>query len=92
MIVVSLIALALAAPAAAQPPADGWQQGWTWSSVVEHLAGWAGGVVGVFGASQTPTDPPGGDATPAPTDDSGTLLADDGSGQTEAVPEFDPNG
>lgn len=92
MIVVSSIALALAAPAAALTPADGGQQGWTWSSVVEHLAGWAGGVLGVFGASETPTDPTGGDETSAPTDDSGTLLTDDGSGQTEAVPEFDPNG
>ena len=92
IIVAFSVALALAAPAAAQPPAEAWQ-GWTWSSVVERLAGWAGEALGVFGASETTTtDTTEGETPAAPTEDP-ILLPDDGSGhQTEAFPEFDPDG
>jgi hypothetical protein len=91
IIVALLVVLALAAPAAAQTPAEGWQ-GWTWSSVVERLTGWAGGVLGVLGASEKKTDPTGEDAPTAPTEDP-LLVVDDGLEQeTDAMPEHDPNG
>lgn len=93
IIVALLVAMALAAPAAAQSPADDWQ-GWTWSSVVERLADWAGGALSVFGASETTTtEGTGGDETAPPTDDPLVLPTDDGSEtQTEAAPEWDPDG
>ena len=92
IIVAILVALALAAPAAAQPAADTWQA-WTWSSVVERLAGWAVEALGVFGTSETTTDATDGDEPAAPTDDPVLLFTMDGPGnQTEAAPEFDPDG
>lgn len=89
LIVVLLLTLALAAPAAAQAPAEGWQ-GWTWSSVVERLTGWAGGVLGVFAASETNE---GGDGvTAVPTGDPYIGLTEEPEPETEAAPEFDPDG
>jgi hypothetical protein len=91
IIVALLVALALAAPAAAQPAADGWQ-GWTWSSVVERLAGWAGGVLGVLGASETETDSTAGDEPAAPAEDPLTVATDGPGQETDSWPEVDPNG
>lgn len=91
IIVAFLVALALAAPAAAQPAADTWQA-WTWSSVVERLTGWAAEALGVFGTSET-TDATDGDEPAAPTEDPPVIYTMDGPGeQTEAAPEFDPDG
>lgn len=92
LIVVLLITLALAAPAAAQAPSEGWQ-GWTWSSVVERLTGWAGGVVGIFAASETEEEGEG-EETPVLTEAPTALL--DGeeckNGHPEGYPHIDPNG
>jgi hypothetical protein len=90
IIVALLVVLALAAPAAAQTPADGWQ-GWTWSNVVERLAGWAGGVLGVLGASETETDPAGEDEPTAPTEEP-ALDTEAPEQETQSWPEVDPNG
>lgn len=94
LMVVLLITLALAAPAAAQAPSEGWQ-GWTWSSVVERLTGWAGGVLGVWGASETGTEEgEEDDETPVVTEAPTALL--DGEECTEgpphAYPHTDPDG
>lgn len=93
LIVVLLITLALAAPAAAQAPSEGWQ-GWTWSSVVESLTGWAGGVLGVFAASETETDEDGdGEATPVLTEaPTASLGGEECTEHPQAYPHTDPNG
>lgn len=92
IIVAFLVALALAAPAAAQPPADGWQ-GWTWSSVIERLTDWAGEALGVLSASETTSDPQESEPPTAPPPDPVSSLSGVEPGQeTEAIPEFDPNG
>lgn len=89
IIVAFLVALALAAPAAAQPAADAWQA-WTWSSVVERLTGWAVEALSVFGSSETTTDD---DEPAAPTEDPVVLHTDDVTRQeTEGFPHIDPNG
>jgi hypothetical protein len=94
MIVVVVVALVLAVPATAQAPADGWQ-GWTWSGVVERLAGWAGGVLGVFGASETgtldETDGGDGDTAAVPTD-STTTTDSESDDQSDSYPHIDPDG
>lgn len=92
LIVVLLFTLALAAPAAAQAPTDGWQ-GWTWSGVVERLTGWAGGVLGVWGASETGTEGDGEEApalTEAPTAPLNEEECKDG--RPQAYPHTDPDG
>lgn len=94
MIVVFLVTLALAAPAAAQAPADGWQ-GWTWSGVVGRLAGWAGGLLGVFGASGTGTlnEGEGGDPdTVAVPTDSTTTTDSEADDDNDSFPHIDPDG
>jgi hypothetical protein len=93
LMVVLLITLALAAPAAAQAPSEGWQ-GWTWSGVVERLTGWAGGVVGVFAASETGTEEgEGGEETALPTLDPMWQSTEGEPEQgTESFPKTDPDG
>lgn len=93
LIVVLLVTLALAAPAAAQAPSEGWQ-GWTWSSVVERLTGWAGGVLGVFAASETGTqEGEGGETTPVTTEAPTALLDEEECKEPpKAYPHTDPNG
>jgi hypothetical protein len=90
LIVMLLVTLALAAPAAAQAPSEGWQ-GWTWSSVVERLTGWAGGVGRVFAASETGTEE--GEETPMPTEAPTALLSEEECNEhPQAWPHIDPNG
>jgi hypothetical protein len=93
LIVVLLITLALAAPAAAQAPSEGWQ-GWTWSSVVERLTGWAGGVVGIFAASETGTEEEEDEETPIWTEAPTGLLGEEEctDGPPHAYPHTDPDG
>lgn len=94
MVIVMAVALALAAPAAAAGPADGWS-GSSWSSVVEGLGGWVDALWRAIAGSET-----AGDETLGEEDDPVAVSSDDpttatttGTGSdSDSAPEFDPNG
>jgi hypothetical protein len=94
MIVVTIVVLALAAPAAAAGPADGWS-GWTWSSIAERFGGWADGLWRALAGSETDGEEGDGGADPVtvvPADPTLTSSEPEPTNGTDAVPEYDPDG
>ena len=93
IVIMMAVVLALAAPAAAEGPADG-GFGWSWSSVVERLSGWAEGVWHAFAGSETDGEEGGGDGEVmvVPSDPNQSTTEPTPDPGTEAAPEFDPNG
>lgn len=96
MVLVTFVALALAAPAAAQAPGGDWS-GWSWSSLVEELSGWVEGVWRAVAGSETGGEEEGGGddggtVTASPDDTSLSTTDPDPTTNPEAWPENDPDG
>lgn len=93
MLLAAVLALALAAPAAAEAPkADGWA-GWTWSTVIDWLGGWTQGLWGVQ-AGSTDGEEPAAEEEPEPESEVPVLLleGEEQGTQPQAYPLKDPDG
>lgn len=87
-----VVVLVLAVPAAAEGPVDG-GPGWSWSSVVERLGGWADGLWRALAGSETGGEETGdGTVAVAPGDPSTTTTGSEPTTETESWPEYDPDG
>lgn len=97
VIIATCVLLALAAPAAAAGPSDGSADrgsGWSWSSVVEWLGGWADGLRLVVAGSQTGGGEAGDDdpATAGGSPDETLSTTGPDTTDTNARWEIDPDG
>lgn len=94
MLLAAVLALALAAPAAAEAPqADGWA-GWTWSTVLDWLGDWTQGLRVLAGSTEG--DEPEGDGeedvAPEPDEPVLSLDGEEFGTQPQAYPQQDPDG